>query len=466
MSGFHVRTGEVELGPLSAEELRARRVGPDELVRHGEAGPWAHLSSLIARGGDARDALEDAVDPDAVVAEPWRERSIMEVTWPIMLLAADALWFFRAASPSTAVMVGAAVAASATGLALRRPWAWPLAALTCAAAALWLLTPVIIALSPGFALWVVLNVAVAVFLWVRRPRGTALDWPRRWRRLLLIYSADPASESRPLRRRRDRAGWVSALAGLAVFFGVVLSAVALYHALRYPGREMPIGLVPHGTDLAARSIAVGVYGFMVALAVLFSLRGRAVAASLGLERGLGWRRAGLVACWAFLALLVALLGGRWALRAVELVEQRVATPTDAYAARVRTAAGQVRSAVEDVHDRVQSRRSFSLQNLLFLVLGLLVAPVCEEFLFRGLVFGALRRSIPFWAAALLSAAAFAGGHGWGLGWGLAGPVLWLQIFAGGIAAAWAYERSGTLAAPIVFHVLWNAAQTVTQATSA
>lgn len=461
MSRFHVRAGDVELGPLSAEELLARRVGPDELVRHGEGGRWAHLASLIARGGEAREALEDGVAPDVEVAEPWRQRSILEVTWPIMLLAADAIWFFRAASPSTAAMVAAAVLASAAGLALRRPWAWPLAALTCASAATWLLAPVIIALSPGFALWFVLNVGCAVFLWVRRPRGTALDWPRPWRRLLLLYSAAPAAEARPLRRRRDRAGWPAALAGLAVFFGVTLSAVAIYHAVRYPGRDMPIGLVPHGTDLAARCIAVGVYGLMAGLAVLFSLRGRAVAASLGLRRGLGWRRALATGGGAFLALLVALLGSRWALRAVELAEQRLASPTDARAAGVRTATGEVRDAVEGVHDRVESRRSFSLRNLLFLVLGLLVAPVCEELLFRGLVFGALRRSIPFWAAALLSAAAFAGGHGWGLGWGLAGPVLWLQIFAGGLAAAWAYERSGTLAAPIVFHMLWNGVQAAT-----
>jgi membrane protease YdiL (CAAX protease family) len=466
MSRFHLRAGDAELGPLSAEELRARRVGPDELVRHGEAGPWAHLASLIARGGEARGALEDAVDPDVVVAEPWRQRSLMEITWPIMLLAADAIWFLRAAAPSTAAMVGAAVLASATGLALRRPWAWPLAALTCAAAGIWLLTPVIIALSPGFALWFALNVACAVFLWVRRPRGSALDWPRPWRRLLLLYSADPAAESRPLRRRRDRAGWASALAGLVVFFGVSLSGVAIYHAVTYPGRHMPFGLVPHGTDLAARCIAVGIYGLMVVLAVLFSLRGRAAASSLGLRRGLGWRRALAVGCGAFLALLVVLLASRWALRAVELAEQRITSPTGTYSARVRTATGQVRTAVERVHDRVQSHRSFSWQNLLFLVLGMLVAPICEEFLFRGLVFGALRRSIPFWAAALVSAAAFAGGHGWGLGWGLAGPVLWLQIFAGGLAAAWAYERSGTLAAPIVFHMLWNAVQTVTQAASA
>jgi membrane protease YdiL (CAAX protease family) len=465
MSWFHLRRGDELLGPMTAEELRARRVAPDELVRHGDAGPWAHLSTVIAAGGDGRQALEDGVEPDEPWSEPWRRRSLVEVTWPIMLLAADAIWFLRAAPTSTAAVVVMTAAVAAVALALGRPWAWPMAALTCAATSTWLLAPLIAAPSVSFAIWLGVNAACAAFLLARRPRGPALDWPRDWRRLLLLYSSDPEAEASPLRERAGRAGPGSAFLGAAAFFGIVLSAVAIYHAVRFPGRDIPLGLVPRGNDLAAVGIAVGVYGLMVVLAVLLSLRGRAVVASLGLGPGQGLNRALWTGFRVFLMLFVVLLASRWTLRAVDVVERRVHAASDSSdqaRARARTATGQVRSAVERVLDRAHGRRSLTPQSLLLLLLGLLLAPLCEELFFRGLVFGALRRSYPFWVSALISSALFAGGHGWGLGWGLAGPVLWLQIFAGGFAAAFAYERTGGLAAPVVMHLLWNAAQAASQ----
>ncbi|MFC5499323.1 CPBP family intramembrane glutamic endopeptidase [Caenimonas terrae] len=81
-------------------------------------------------------------------------------------------------------------------------------------------------------------------------------------------------------------------------------------------------------------------------------------------------------------------------------------------------------------------------------LGVLAAPVFEEFIFRGLIFGGLRRSMGLLPAAAASAAVFAIVHP---------PLSMLPVFALGLCAAWAYERSRLLLAPMVVHAVYNAA---------
>jgi hypothetical protein len=76
-----------------------------------------------------------------------------------------------------------------------------------------------------------------------------------------------------------------------------------------------------------------------------------------------------------------------------------------------------------------------------------VAPVAEESLFRGVIFGGLAQRMPVWAAAGLSALLFAGFHGIG--------VL-LPIFVLGIGLAYIYARTGTLWASMTTHGLVNA----------
>ena len=81
-------------------------------------------------------------------------------------------------------------------------------------------------------------------------------------------------------------------------------------------------------------------------------------------------------------------------------------------------------------------------------LTVLAAPLCEEFIFRGLLQGGLRRSLPAWQAIVFSAALFAIVH----------PSLsMLPVLLLGLCAGWAYERSGTLAAPMLVHAGYNAA---------
>jgi membrane protease YdiL (CAAX protease family) len=80
------------------------------------------------------------------------------------------------------------------------------------------------------------------------------------------------------------------------------------------------------------------------------------------------------------------------------------------------------------------------------IIAVLAAPIFEEFIFRGLVFGGLRRSLRRWPAILASAAIFAIIHP---------PLSVLPVFVLGITAALAYERTGLLLAPMAAHAVFN-----------
>lgn len=92
-----------------------------------------------------------------------------------------------------------------------------------------------------------------------------------------------------------------------------------------------------------------------------------------------------------------------------------------------------------------------------LAAAVLLAPVVEETLFRGVVFGSLRKhSRPL--AYAVSFLVFAAYHEWS--YAVAG-FDWTQLLAmleylpASIALAWAYERSGNLWSPIAVHALIN-----------
>jgi ABC-2 type transport system permease protein len=81
-----------------------------------------------------------------------------------------------------------------------------------------------------------------------------------------------------------------------------------------------------------------------------------------------------------------------------------------------------------------------------LALGAIAAPIVEEVLFRGILFQALRRSVPARAAMVWSAALFAVVH----------PVPgWLPVFVLGLLAAALLARSGWLPACMVMHAVYN-----------
>jgi ABC-2 type transport system permease protein len=80
-------------------------------------------------------------------------------------------------------------------------------------------------------------------------------------------------------------------------------------------------------------------------------------------------------------------------------------------------------------------------------LAVIAAPIFEEFIFRGLIFGGLRRSFGVWPATLASAAVFAIMH----------PAIAIApVFVMGVCAALLYERTRSLLAPMLAHAAYNA----------
>ena len=77
----------------------------------------------------------------------------------------------------------------------------------------------------------------------------------------------------------------------------------------------------------------------------------------------------------------------------------------------------------------------------------ILMPILEELVFRGLVYRTLRRWIPFWGAMLVSAVLFAFYHG--------NLVQFVYAFLCGLLLAYFFEKSGSIFAPILAHMVMN-----------
>lgn len=95
--------------------------------------------------------------------------------------------------------------------------------------------------------------------------------------------------------------------------------------------------------------------------------------------------------------------------------------------------------------------------LLAILMAVVLAPLVEEFFFRGLLFRGMRASTRFWPSALGSAAFFGFAH-----YSLEPDVdafgrlfLVIMMFFVGAAFAWIYERRGSLWVPVVAHMTFN-----------
>jgi CAAX protease family protein len=90
------------------------------------------------------------------------------------------------------------------------------------------------------------------------------------------------------------------------------------------------------------------------------------------------------------------------------------------------------------------------------LLAVVIAPITEEFFFRGVLFRALRdRRGSFWIAALGSAIPWGIVHVTTAGW-YDNLVLQIPIACMGIVLAWVYDRRGTLLTTVVAHMVFNA----------
>ena len=83
----------------------------------------------------------------------------------------------------------------------------------------------------------------------------------------------------------------------------------------------------------------------------------------------------------------------------------------------------------------------------------IIAPVSEEILFRQIIFKRLRNISPFWVAALVSAMLFGVYHG--------NLVQGIYALIMGLFLALVYEWTGSLLAPVLFHVVANHVSDIT-----
>jgi len=83
----------------------------------------------------------------------------------------------------------------------------------------------------------------------------------------------------------------------------------------------------------------------------------------------------------------------------------------------------------------------------FYLTGGIIGPIAEEIFFRGVVFGFFRRW-GFWVAVCISTGLFVAAH-------LSGTRIPVTQLAGGVVFAVAYEKTGSLMAPVMIHILGN-----------
>ncbi len=84
---------------------------------------------------------------------------------------------------------------------------------------------------------------------------------------------------------------------------------------------------------------------------------------------------------------------------------------------------------------------------LLALIAVVIAPLCEELLFRGFIFGGLRSRLDFGVASGLSALLFALVH--------LMAISAIPLFFVGLGCAVMYERHRSLAAPVLTHVTFN-----------
>ena len=85
-----------------------------------------------------------------------------------------------------------------------------------------------------------------------------------------------------------------------------------------------------------------------------------------------------------------------------------------------------------------------------LVASVVLAPVFEEIIFRGVLYGSLRARFGVWPAVVMSAAIFALAHGYG-------AAGFASVFLSGALWAWSYERTRSLLPGMIAHMANNAA---------
>lgn len=91
---------------------------------------------------------------------------------------------------------------------------------------------------------------------------------------------------------------------------------------------------------------------------------------------------------------------------------------------------------------------------LMIITAVIIAPVCEELVFRGYLYPILKKYTGLWPGVFCSALLFSIAHG--------NITVLLPLFILGALLVWLYEKTGSLWAPIAVHFCFNAATVVVQ----
>ncbi len=243
---------------------------------------------------------------------------------------------------------------------------------------------------------------------------------------MLLFVLGAVVYSRVLARLRSAGGEVRAgsfdlpdllvSVVLALFFSGLVVKAALRHAADEPLK--PENVLP--SSLIFVIFVIGIGGFL-------AFRGLRLTELFGFTRV----RAPHVGGWAVLFLLSAMpfVG---AVNAVSVWLLKNAAEQQQLVELFQSAAAH-----HDVSTMVK-----------ILVAGVVIAPVCEEFLFRGYFYGVGKRYLGGWISALLTAALFAAFH--------ASLTSLAGLFVLALALNVAYERTGSLFVPMTMHALFNA----------
>lgn len=112
--------------------------------------------------------------------------------------------------------------------------------------------------------------------------------------------------------------------------------------------------------------------------------------------------------------------------------------------------------VEMVQDTVNLFQTTEDMSVLVLMAftAVIVAPLCEEVVFRGYIYPVLKRFSGPWVGALVSALVFSAAHG--------SLAALLPLFIFGLVLVFLYEWTGSIWAPIAVHFLFNGATVAIQ----
>ena len=111
------------------------------------------------------------------------------------------------------------------------------------------------------------------------------------------------------------------------------------------------------------------------------------------------------------------------------------------------------SAMDSYEDLAQNFDLSTASPVLMILAVCIVGPIAEELVFRGMIFGKLRRAFSFWPAAIISGIMFGVFH-MNIMQGVYASVL-------GVLLVYVYEKTQTIFGSIFFHIVFNASSYIT-----